>query len=181
FRPPLSVRMAHATPRNSGETPAIAASIPSPPFGIILVYQEWRHTVSAKQQPLAPYPAETQGEPPLSPQRAFVVQFREGSAPWADGQCLATSGGTDLSDLSQVYEHLRRPINIFAKNGKDPREPQPQTDKWKKYGPIGIVRTNGEIPNLDTGASIKGGRSTAFLVSPCHVLTNYHSVFGSAE
>ena len=113
--------------------------------------------------------------------QAWGFQNLEVSVLCADGQCLATSGGTDLSDLSQVHDHLRRPINIFAKNGKDPREPQPQTDKWKKYGPIGIVRTNGEIPNLDTGASIKGGRSTAFLVSPCHVLTNYHSVFGSAE
>ena len=48
--------------------------------------------MSAKQQPLAPYPAETQGEPPLSPQRAFVVQFREGPAPWAGRVEHVTSG-----------------------------------------------------------------------------------------
>lgn len=32
------------------------------------------------------------GEPPLSPQRAFVVQFRAGQAPWAGRVEHVTSG-----------------------------------------------------------------------------------------
>ena len=56
------------------------------------MYQKERLTVSAQQQPLTLHRAEIQGEPPLSPQRAFVVQFREGSAPWAGRVEHVTSG-----------------------------------------------------------------------------------------
>ena len=48
--------------------------------------------MSVKHQPLVPHSAATQGEPPLSPQRAFVVQFREGPAPWAGRVEHVTSG-----------------------------------------------------------------------------------------
>ena len=48
--------------------------------------------MSDNEQPLVPHPAATTGEPPLSPQRAFVVQFREGPAPWTGRVEHVTSG-----------------------------------------------------------------------------------------
>ena len=58
----------------------------------MVIYQKERLTVSAQQQPLTLHRAEIQGEPPLSPQRAFVVQFRGGPAPWAGRVEHVTSG-----------------------------------------------------------------------------------------
>jgi len=106
--------------RNSRETPAIAASIPCIPTGIVPVYREGRHTVSAKQQPLASHPAATQGEPPLSPQLAFVVQFREGPAPWTGRVEHVTSGrAARFRSVEELWAFMTRVVGEGAEQSPE--------------------------------------------------------------
>jgi V8-like Glu-specific endopeptidase len=60
----------------------------------------------------------------------------------------------------------------------DPRHPQSQTGADKMFAPIGLVWSNS--PQPDQGAAPRSDyhMGTAFLVSPCYVLTAYHVVFG---
>jgi V8-like Glu-specific endopeptidase len=60
----------------------------------------------------------------------------------------------------------------------DPRYPQSQTGADKMFAPIGLIWTN--HPQPDQGAAPRSDlhMGTAFLVSPCYVLTAYHVVFG---
>jgi len=60
----------------------------------------------------------------------------------------------------------------------DPRHPQPQTGADKMFAPIGLVWTNHPQPDQGTAARSDLHMGTAFLVSPCYVLTAYHVVFG---
>jgi V8-like Glu-specific endopeptidase len=48
------------------------------------------------------------------------------------------------------------------------------------FAPIGLIWTNHRVPH-QSGATItlNFDMATAFLVSPCYVLTNYHAVFGN--
>src|SRR5437870_4366338 len=60
----------------------------------------------------------------------------------------------------------------------DPRHSQSQTGVDKMFAPIGIFWTSHPVPHqagATTTSSLDMG--TAFLVSPCYVLTNYHVVF----
>jgi len=60
----------------------------------------------------------------------------------------------------------------------DPRHPQSQTGADKMFAPIGLIWTN--HPQPDQGAAPRSDlhMGTAFLVSPCYILTAYHVVFG---
>jgi hypothetical protein len=60
----------------------------------------------------------------------------------------------------------------------DPRHPQPQTGADKMFAPIGLIWTNHPQPDQGTAARSDLHMGTAFLVSPCYVLTVYHVVFG---
>ena len=68
--------------------------------------------------------------------------------------------------------------NIFAVDGHDPRAPQPRTGPDRLYAPVGVIVTGGPVAVSDDGARRLRTRGSAFLVSPCYVLTNYHAVFG---
>jgi hypothetical protein len=81
--------------------------------------------VSVKQQPLAPQPAQ-QGEPPLSPQRAFVVQFRAGPAPWTGRIEHITSGrATRFRSAQELWAFLTQVL------GEGSEEP-PQTEAGER-------------------------------------------------
>jgi V8-like Glu-specific endopeptidase len=60
---------------------------------------------------------------------------------------------------------------------RDDRRPQSRVGPGNFYAPIGIVNHYGSIYN--DGKEVFGARGTAFLISPCLAMTNYHVVFGS--
>lgn len=60
----------------------------------------------------------------------------------------------------------------------DPRHPQPQTGPDKMFAPIGLIWTNHRQPDQGTTPRSDFHMGTAFLVSPCYILTAYHVVFG---
>jgi len=68
--------------------------------------------------------------------------------------------------------------NVFALDGQDPRVEQGRADFGRLYMPIGAVVTAEPVRTAFDGSRSGRTRGTGFLVSPCHVLTNYHAVFG---
>lgn len=68
--------------------------------------------------------------------------------------------------------------NVFAFEGQDPRVEQGRADAGRLYMPIGSVVVSEPVATVFDGSRSAKTRGTGFLVSPCHVLTNYHSVFG---
>lgn len=69
--------------------------------------------------------------------------------------------------------------NIFAlDSGQDPRIAQPRTGDDRLYAPIGLITTDAPVVASEDGKRVIRTRGTAFLVSPCYVLSNYHAVFG---
>lgn len=72
--------------------------------------------------------------------------------------------------------------NVFDKNGKDPLVKQSQTGVNKAFAAIGRVVTNQPIPwNKNPTGVAQNFESTGFLVSPCLIMTSYHSVFGNSR
>lgn len=65
---------------------------------------------------------------------------------------------------------------------RDPRYQQPQTSAAKPFAPVGLVWTNQRVPD-QVGSELAWSyhMGTAFLVSPCYVLTAYHVVFGTGK
>jgi V8-like Glu-specific endopeptidase len=62
----------------------------------------------------------------------------------------------------------------------DPRHPQSQTGADRMFAPIGLFSTNHPVPHQYGATTISvHDTGTAFLVSPCLVMTNYHVVFGN--
>jgi len=68
--------------------------------------------------------------------------------------------------------------NVFALDGEDPRVEQGRADFGRLYMPIGAIVTPEPVAISFDGKRKVRTRGTGFLVSPCHVLTNYHAVFG---
>jgi hypothetical protein len=60
----------------------------------------------------------------------------------------------------------------------DPRHRQSQTGADKMFAPIGLIWTNHPQPDQGAAARSDLHMGTAFLVSPCYILTAYHVVFG---
>jgi V8-like Glu-specific endopeptidase len=74
-------------------------------------------------------------------------------------------------------------VTVFSDDPQtvhDPRHEQAQAGADKMFAPIGLISTNHRVPH-QSGAvtTMSFDMATAFLVSPCHVLTNYHVVFGN--
>jgi V8-like Glu-specific endopeptidase len=70
--------------------------------------------------------------------------------------------------------------NVFAFDGKDPRTATPRTGVDRLYAPVGVILTGAPVPVSEDGSKRIRTRGSAFLVSPCYILTNYHAVFGLA-
>ena len=68
--------------------------------------------------------------------------------------------------------------NVLAADGRDPRHEQPRTER--PFTAIGLLETLHAVPVMsdDGDVHFEHTQSTAFLVSPCYAVTNYHSVFG---
>jgi V8-like Glu-specific endopeptidase len=90
---------------------------------------------------------------------------------WVVAACLATMAASWAVPAS---------ANIFAENGQDPRAATPRTGADRVYAPVGAVITGAPVAASDDGTKQIRTRGSAFLVSPCYVLTNYHAVFGLA-
>jgi V8-like Glu-specific endopeptidase len=91
---------------------------------------------------------------------------------------LASSIPPALSSESLLHQ-----VAVFSDNAEaihDPRYQQSQTGADAMFAPIGVIRTNGVVPD-DFGPTAPSHLhlGTAFLVSPCYVLTDFHVVFGS--
>lgn len=68
--------------------------------------------------------------------------------------------------------------NVFSPDGSDPRHVQARLDQ--PFNAIGVVDTDEAVPiEVETNHWIhQRMEATAFLVSPCYVVTNFHAVFG---
>ena len=82
--------------------------------------------------------------------------------------------------LAVLFSAVPASANVFALNGQDPRAPSPRTGDDRLYAPVGAVITGAPVAASDDGKRMIRTRGSAFLVSPCYVLTNYHAVFGLA-
>jgi V8-like Glu-specific endopeptidase len=96
---------------------------------------------------------------------------------------IAAVWAAAFSAANADRQALLQRVTVFSDDPQtlhDPRHPQPQTGADKMFAPIGLIWTNHRVAhqygprsrmNLDMG--------TAFLVSPCYILTAYHVVFGN--
>jgi V8-like Glu-specific endopeptidase len=90
----------------------------------------------------------------------------------------------DLAEpLSQ--QRLLHRVTVFSDDLQtihDPRHEQSQTGADKMFAPIGLIRTNHRVPHQSGNVTtLNFDMATAFLVSPCYVLTNYHVIFGNRK
>ncbi len=81
--------------------------------------------------------------------------------------------------------YILQRANIFSREfdeNNQPLEPRVEQERTgvfgKAYAPIGAVYSQNMVMSPVNGTMTKGGRSTGFTVSQCHMLTTYHSVFG---
>lgn len=91
-----------------------------------------------------------------------------------------------LSNISQLkLAHIFDNSDACAKSGKckDPRVKFTQDgEEGRIFAPIGRITPNQDIKDPATKEWIRGAKGnvfgTAFLVSPCHIVANYHAVYG---
>ena len=71
--------------------------------------------------------------------------------------------------------------NIFAADGTDPRLYVAEDSiAWQRLRAVGTIASDFVLRDKRGVFSVKPGMGTAFLVSPCYAMTNYHVVFGAA-
>ena len=61
---------------------------------------------------------------------------------------------------------------------------KPQTDEDRTFAPIGLVSTEDSLCRIQGNGAVTTlnlDMATAFLVSPCYVLTNYRVIFGNQK
>jgi V8-like Glu-specific endopeptidase len=70
--------------------------------------------------------------------------------------------------------------NVFAADGRDPRRIQSRSGDAHAFAAIGVIRNNSPVASFDDDDRLVSarGEATAFMVSPCYAVTNYHAVFG---
>jgi V8-like Glu-specific endopeptidase len=73
--------------------------------------------------------------------------------------------------------------NIFAEDGADPRQLVDAVGPAAIYAPIGMTTTDGPVAMREGGGSVVRAvvNGTGFMISPCLMLTNFHTVFGDAK
>lgn len=103
----------------------------------------------------------------------------EASGGCSTGGCFDPSADMGLNGLEAQVHKAR----LFDSKGVDTREPEYATAPGQMFAPIGRVVANQPLPFRVNGKveMIKGLPGTAFLVSPCLVITNYHVVFGQSK
>lgn len=90
--------------------------------------------------------------------------FHESSTTCTGCNNSLTPRTKNLSEAAYPFEHIKLARVFLDENGKDPR---------KEVEPVGPYGTIGKIVSTDGNVRSTG---TAFLVSPCHILTAAHSV-----
>ncbi len=102
-----------------------------------------------------------------------------GSQPFAATKMRSTLLAATLV-LMAALAASQAGANVFAADGRDPRRVQPRSGQAHAFAAIGIVRNNRPVAVLDDDERVlyTRGEATAFLVSPCFAVTNYHAVFG---
>jgi len=96
---------------------------------------------------------------------------------------IVPAGASDFSTRgaevnTRTLFHRVAVFSDAADSIHDPRHPQSQAGTDKMFAPIGMIWTNHPQPDQGTAARSDLHMGTAFLVSPCYVLTAYHVVFG---
>lgn len=72
--------------------------------------------------------------------------------------------------------------NIFAADGIDPRRYVAEDGAaWRRLRAVGTVSSDFVLRDKRGLVAVKPGMGTAFLVSPCYAMTNYHVVFGTGS
>ena len=89
------------------------------------------------------------------------------------------------ADAMEHPRTLLHQVAVFSDDPQaihDPRHAQSQTGTDKMFAPIGLVRTNNRVPDVSGAtATLNFHIATAFLVSPCYMMTAYHVVFGTRK
>lgn len=104
----------------------------------------------------------------------------DASLAWSAGctKCLQNAVHTlGAESVETQARTLLQNINVF---GRDDRVPQTRRNQANGFAAIGRVYTN-RFWKDDRGRVTGQSSATAFLVSPCVALTNYHVVFGDRE
>jgi V8-like Glu-specific endopeptidase len=78
-------------------------------------------------------------------------------------------------------------VNVFSDDPNKPHDPRhaPVNAEWvRRLAPIGVIETNSAVPLQDqdiarTKLATARTKGTAFMISPCYALTNFHAVFGA--
>ena len=92
--------------------------------------------------------------------------------------CLQNAVNTPGAETVEAQARaLPHNVNVF---GRDDRVPQTRRNQANGLAAIGRVITNRLLKD-QRGRVIGQGSATAFLVSPCVALTNYHVVFGRRD
>jgi V8-like Glu-specific endopeptidase len=74
------------------------------------------------------------------------------------------------------------PANVFSVSGTDPRSYVAQNDAlWRTLLPVGTVTSEFFLRNKNGIGGVASGMGTAFMVSPCYAMTNYHVLFGGTN
>ncbi len=87
-------------------------------------------------------------------------------------------------NLLDSHPQLVIKTNNFDKDGKDPLTKIEPDGRKNSFGTIGRILPRQEIPwKLPNEQMIKTKdmESTGFLISPCLIMANYHSVFGTSK
>jgi V8-like Glu-specific endopeptidase len=110
-----------------------------------------------------------------------------------DGSCLLGGRSALRFPSEQDFKLVLQKVNLIDKTGQKRdlrRKPQQVGFDPKMFTPVGTVSPNQRIIDTDVQNWKKDGTktwiekgeyaATSFMVSPCHVLTNYHAVFGGS-
>lgn len=93
------------------------------------------------------------------------------------GRCIASMKVPGVERVEEVTSQLLHHVNIY---GKDDRSVQSRVKQTNGYAAIGRVLSNRPYKDKE-GRTYAMNAGTAFLVSPCIALTNYHVVFGRED
>ncbi|HWA62013.1 MAG TPA: trypsin-like peptidase domain-containing protein [Caulobacteraceae bacterium] len=75
-------------------------------------------------------------------------------------------------------------VNVFGADGHDPRRIQPRSEgEGQALAGVGVIHNRAPIAMIgdDDHVHYARGQATAFLVSPCLAVSNYHAVYGEGE
>ena len=99
----------------------------------------------------------------------------------ARGICLECEIAQRDAGLNKTQIELLQMVSVISPNGREPRLFQKRDGEGKQFAPIGsITSENDQVVGGKNQPGLKATiHGTAFLVSPCLIMTNSHVVFGN--